>query len=378
MAATLPRIVVDLEKLRHINTGLGRVALHLGAELLTLAPGRFDLVFLLPPGAARHLPSGGFGRIDAVESRRESLMRLVRPLVRPFLPPPDVAVWHVTHQTAKYLPLDPRIPVLLTIHDLNFLHESPGERPGWRIARKLAAVQALIDRSAAVSTDSQFVADDVAAHLELGGRPVHVVPLGLAPPAAVAPGPPAWLAAEPFLLSVGNFLPHKNFHVLLGLLERLPGRRLIVAGKHATPYGDFLRRESAARGLDGRVLLPGEVSDSERQWLYEHCEAFVFPSLSEGFGFPVLEAMQAGRPVIMARATSLPEIAGDAGFYFDSFEPDSMAAVFTAGMQAWAADPESPERARRHAAGYSWAATAARYADIYDALIRAETRSRRA
>jgi len=369
MPATLPRIVVDLEKLRHINTGLGRVALHLGAELLALAPGRFEPVFFLPPGAERHLPTGGYRRIDAVDWRKDSLMRLVRPLARPFLPEPDVALWHVTHQTAKYLPLDPRVPVLLTIHDLNFLHESPGERPGWRIARKLAAVQALVDRSVAVATDSQFVADDVTAQLELGDRPVHVVPLGLAPPPPAAPARPAWLPAEPFLLSVGNFLPHKNFHVLLGLVERLPGRRLVVAGKHATPYGDFLRREAAARGLDGRVVLPGEVSDGERQWLYEHCEAFVFPSLSEGFGFPVLEAMQAGRPVFMARATSLPEIAGDAGFYFDSFAPDAMAAVFTAGLEAWAADPAGPERVRRHAAGYSWATTAARYADLYDALV---------
>ena len=370
MASTLPRIVVDLEKLRHINTGLGRVAAHLGTELLALAPGRFDPVFFLPPGAERHLPPAGFGRIDAVAWRKESLLRLVRPLARPLLPRRDIAVWHVTHQTAKYLPLDPRVPVLLTIHDLNFLHEAPGERPGWRIARKLAAVQALVNRSAAVATDSRFVADDVAARLALGGRPLHVVPLGLAPAPPAAPARPAWLPAGPFLLSVGNFLPHKNFHVLLGMLELLPGKQLVVAGKHATPYGELVRREAVARGLADRVVLPGEVSDAERQWLYEHCEAFVFPSLSEGFGFPVLEAMQAGRPVFMARATSLPEVAGDAGFYFDSFEPDAMAAVVTSGMAVWAADPDGPERVRRHAAGYTWGATATRYAEIYDGLAR--------
>ena len=370
MVSTLPRIVVDLEKLRHINTGLGRVAVHLGTELLTLAPGRFEPVFFLPAGAERHLPPGGFGRIDAVAWRKEALLGRLRPLVRPFLPRPDVALWHVTHQTAKFLPLDPRVPVLLTIHDLNFLHESPGERPGWRIARKLAAVQALVNRSVAVATDSRFVADDVAARLDLGERPVHVVPLGLAPAPPAAPSRPAWLPAETFLLSVGNFLPHKNFHVLVGMLERLPGRRLVIAGKHATPYGDVVRREAAARRLADRVLLPGEVSDADRQWLYEHCEAFVFPSLSEGFGFPVLEAMQAGRPVFMARATSLPEVAGAAGFYFDSFEPGAMAAVFAAGMEAWQADPRGPERVRRHAAGFTWAATAARYAEIYDGLVR--------
>ena len=369
MVDALPRIVIDLEKLRHINCGLGRFSLHLGEELLKVAPGRFEPVFFLPPGTEHHFADGQFRRLAVAPWKKEALRQFLRPLAGPFLPTSQVALWHVTNQMSKYLPLDPRVPVVLTIHDLNFLHEAPHDEQVGKIARKLADIQTKIDRAAAVVTDSQFVADDVTSRLQLAGRPIHVVPLGLTPPPAAAANRPAWLPPGPFILTVGNCLAHKNFHVLLDLLERLPGRRLVIAGKKATPYGDFLGREVSRRRLEGRAILPGEVSDADRQWLYEHCEGFVFPSLTEGFGFPVLEAMQVGRPVFMAPATCLPEIAGDHGFYFDSFDPAAMAATYTAGLRSFAADPGFAPRARAHAATYSWGATARGYARVYESIL---------
>lgn len=369
MVTHLPRIVIDLEKLRHINCGLGRFSLYFAKEILTVAHGRFDPVFFLPVGAEQHFPHATFARIRVARWKKEVFQRILRPFARPFMPTSDVALWHMTNQMSKYLPLNPRVPVVLTIHDLNFLHEAPNDEQVGKIARKLADIQAKIDRSVAVVTDTQFVADDVASRLRLDGRPIHVVPLGLPPsPAAVHERPP-WVPEGPFLLTVGNCLAHKNFHVLLDLIERLPDKRLVIAGKKATPYGDFLGREVSRRRLEGRVVLPGEVNDKTRQWLYENCEAFFFPSLTEGFGFPVLEAMHAGRPVFMARATCLPEIAGDHGFYLDSFEPSAMMGTFAAGMATFMANRELAPRAKAHAATYSWAATARGYARIYESLV---------
>jgi glycosyltransferase involved in cell wall biosynthesis len=370
MPSGLPRVVIDLEKLRHINCGLGRFALHLAEEMLRLAPGRFRPVFFLPAGAEVHLPADGFERMPVAFWKKEHLARLVRPVVRPFLPPPDVDLWHVTNQTSKYLPLDPRIPVVLTIHDLTFLHEAPREGREREIGRKLAAIRRKAHRAAAIVTDSQWVADDIRRHVALDGRPVHVVPLGIAPPSPVAASRPAYVPEGRFLLSIGNSLPHKNFHVLLDLLERLPDERLVIAGKKQTPYGGFLEREVARRGLTGRVVMPGEVSDPDRQWLYEHCEAFLFPSLTEGFGLPVLEAMQCGRPVFVSRATSLPEIAGEHGFYFDCYDAAAMAAVLADGLHRFRADRDAAERLKRHAAGFSWAAMAEGYARVYEEVIR--------
>ncbi|MFN9369022.1 MAG: glycosyltransferase family 4 protein [Planctomycetia bacterium] len=369
MPHELPRVVIDLEKLRHINCGLGRFSLHLGEELLAIAPGRFQPVFFLPPGCGRYFPGGGFDRIDVSTWRKERLLRLVRPLTQPFLGAPAASLWHVTNQTSKYMPLDRRIPVVLTIHDLTFLHEAPRAGREREIGRKLAAIQAKVARSTLIATDSAYVADDVRRNLDVGARPIRVVPLGFSAPGTAADRPPAFLPPGPFLLTLGNCLPHKNFHVLLDLAARLPELRLVIAGKNATPYGDHLVREVTRRGLTGKVLLPGEVSDGDRQWLYGNCEAFFFPSLSEGFGLPVLEAMHAGRPVIVARNTSLAEVAGDLGFYLDSFAGEALEAAYRAARKQFEAAPDFQARLRRHAEGFSWAATAAGYATAYDEAL---------
>ena len=365
----LPRIVIDLEKLRHINCGLGRFSLHLATEMLRLAPGRFEPVFLLTQGSDRHLPQQGFGRIAVRPWKKEVVMRRLRPVIRPFLPRSPIDLWHVTNQMSKYLPLDDRVPVVLTIHDLAFLHDTPQDEQLRRIERKLADMQMKVDRAAAIVTDSQYVADDVKTHLSLGDRPVHVVRLGLSPPPA--PGTrPAFLPDGPFVLTVGNCLPHKNFHVLLDLIERLPNLRLVIAGKKTTPYGEFLGREITRRGLDARTIMAGEVCDADRQWLYENCDAFLFPSLTEGFGFPVLEAMQCGKPAFLSRMTCLPEIAGANAFYFDAFDAASMVATYEAGMGSYRGDPGFSERVRGHAAGYSWAETARGYLRVYESIWR--------
>ena len=369
MPDRLPRIVVDFEKLRHINCGLGRFSLHLAQELLRIAPGRFDPVFFLAVGTDRYLPEGGFDRIAVAPWKKEFALRPLRPLIRPFLPPSGIDLWHVTNQMSKYLPLDDRVPVVLTIHDLTFLHETPHDEQLRRIERKLVDIQAKVDRSTAIVTDSQYVASDVQAHLAVGDRPVHVVHLGLSAPPAAAATRPAFVPEGPFVLTVGNCLAHKNFHVLLDLVERLPGRRLVIAGKKATPYGDFLGREISRRGLEGRAILPGEVSDADRQWLYENCEAFLFPSLTEGFGFPVLEAMQCGCLVFLSRTTCLPEIAGSHGIYFDAFDAVSMATTYEAGLAASQRDPGFAARARSHAARYSWAETARGYLRVYESIL---------
>jgi glycosyltransferase involved in cell wall biosynthesis len=369
---SLPRVVIDLEKLRHINCGLGRFSLHLGRGIHAAAAGRFEPVFLLPKNAWRYFPGIHPTGLNVAPWRKEAVQRWLRPLLPALGRGRSPALWHSTNQMTKYLPLDERVPVLLTIHDLNFLHESGAdERPRDR-ARKLADIQRRVDRATAIVTDSRWVAEDVARHVDLGDRPVHVVPLGVAAPLPAAAARPAFLPPGPFLLTVGNALPHKNFHVLLDLVEAEPGTRLVIAGKKSTPYGEHLQRLVADRGLGGRVIMPGEVSDGDRQWLYERCEAFFFPSLTEGFGFPVLEAMQCGRPVFCSRRTSLPEIAADLGEYLDAYDGPALAAAYRAGMARFHADPHRGAALRRHAATYSWAATARGYADVYAALLGAE------
>lgn len=377
--SAVPRVVIDLERTRHANCGLGRFCRHL-AEGILAAPGRsIEPVLFLPPRpreerpSVRHFRDGAVEHIDVSPWRKESFARFLRPLVgtlvRPLGADGDCDLWHVTSQTSKYLPLDARVPVVLTIHDLNFLHDDRHRARPAAVRRKLAAVQAKVDRAAAVVVISRFVADDVAAHLDLGRRPLHVVPNGLAPAAPASPSRPAFLSPGPFFLTVGAALPHKNCHALLPLVARDRSMRLVIAGRSTTPYGEFVAAEIRRLGLEGRVLLPGEVSDGDRQWLYEHCEAFLCPSLAEGFGFPVLEAMQCGRPVFAARRTSLPEVAGDRAGWWDSFDPDHMLAVLRDGLATAATTPGFGAGQRAHAAGFSWERAAAAYMRIYGEVL---------
>jgi glycosyltransferase involved in cell wall biosynthesis len=364
-----PRVVIDLEKLRHINCGLGRFSLHLAEGIVAEFRDRIAPVFLMPQAARSRFPEGRFDTLPVQPWRKEFVQRWTRPIVRPFLGHPPYAVWHMTNQMSRYEPLDPRVPVLLTVHDLTFIHKAPQDRRTSEIERKRADTQRRVDRATAIAVDSRFVADDLRRELTVGGRPIHVIPLGLAAAPQASTSRPAFLADErPFLLSIGNALAHKNFHVLFDLIELLPNQTLVIAGSMQGDYGDFLRREVSRRRLDGVVVMPGEVNDGDRQWLYEQCAAFVFPSLSEGFGLPVLEAMHAGRPVFVSRRTSLPEIAGEHGFYFDSFVPQSMATVLTAGMARFAAEPGRAAAQRAHAATFSWHETVRRYVELYEAI----------
>jgi len=368
-----PRVVLDLEKMRHANCGLGRFCRHLAEGILALGKQTFDPVFFLPQSlpqeTIRHFRAEGVEHIEVSPWRKETFAGLYRPFLTPFQRQQRYDLWHVTNQTSKYLPLDPTVPVVLTIHDLNFLHDDRHQDRARAVARKLADVQRKVDRASAIVTDSRYVADDVAMHLRLGGKPVHVVSPGLSAPPAASAVAPTWAPSGRFLLSIGNCLPHKNFHALFDLVERLPELALVIAGKRETPYGEQLAREVVARNLGGRVMLAGQVSDGDRQWLYEHCEAFAFPSLTEGFGFPVLEAMQCGKPVFMSRRTSLPELGGALGFYWDSFGADHMAGVFRAGMAAVAAMPTFAAAARARAAEFSWENAARGYLSVYRSVL---------
>lgn len=370
-----PRVVIDLERMRHANCGLGRYCRHLAEGILSAPARSIEPVLFLPadgpqaPPTVRHFRDGDVEHIDVSPWRRESVARFLRPLVRPFVPDGGCDLWHVTSQSSKFLPLDPRVPVVLTIHDLNFLHDDRHRSRPAAVRRKLAAVQAKVDRAAAVVAISRFVAEDVATNLRLGRRPLHVVHNGLPPATAPAPRRPAFLTPGPFFLTVGAALPHKNCHVLLGMLARVPQWRLVIAGRTATPYGAFLADEIRRLALGDRVVMPGEVSDGDRQWLYGNCEAFLFPSLTEGFGFPVLEAMQCGKPVFAAHRTSLPEIAGRHAGWWDSFDPGHMIAVVREGLAAATRTPGFAALQRAHAASFTWRRAADDYLRVYDTVL---------
>lgn len=215
-------------------------------------------------------------------------------------------------------PLVAPCPTVITIHDVLFLRVGG---PRWHNALFKPWARLLASRTAAILTDSECSRRDLEILLGLDGRSIEVIPLGVDPsfsPLAASRSPELkgrLRLPEDYVLAVTNFLPHKNDLLLVRAFARLAvkheGLGLVLAG--GDPQGrETLGRLVQEHGLEGRVHLPGAISEADLPALYAGARLFAFPSLYEGFGLPVLEAMACGVPVVCSSRGSLPEVAGDA------------------------------------------------------------------
>jgi glycosyltransferase involved in cell wall biosynthesis len=367
----VPSVVVDVERLKNIHCGLGQFSLHLSCAILDATSSEFEPILLLRPQQQKYYADRSARFLDVTTWRREPVASLVRPFFRAtgFHEPCDL--WHTTHQDSKYLPRDRHTPLVLTIHDLNILRE---KKPA-AIRRRLRSLQSKVDRATVLTTASQFAADEIRNNLDVGEKEIAIIPHGVCVTAPSNQDPrPAFLPAGPFLFTIGDITPKKNFHVLVGLVKHLvnsttPGLRLVIAGSKRNDYASRIEREIQDSGLVGRVILPGTISDEERAWLYQNCDAFLFPSLSEGFGLPVIEAMSCGRPVFLSNATSLPEVGGPLAFYWQDFSALSMSQVFEAGMSLVSQDARYEDKLRQHASQFTWKRAAEEYLALYRQVL---------
>jgi alpha-1,3-rhamnosyl/mannosyltransferase len=246
------------------------------------------------------------------------------------------------------------IPQLVTILDVNFLSEPGTYDPAYvAYARRMFARSVRdADRLTAIS---EYSRQEIARHLGADPERITVVYPGLTPPPPSTTAFP--LVGAPYALYVGATEPHKNLGLLLDAWHRdsPAGLDLAIVGRPGRDHGRLRRR---AAELGGQVRVVGAVDAQELESWYAGASAFVFPSRSEGFGYPPLEAMQRGVPVVVARAGALPEVLGDAALYHD---PDDGEAL-RAHLEAVASDPAMRagliERGRARAARYTWSASA--------------------
>jgi len=119
-------------------------------------------------------------------------------------------------------------------------------------------------------------------------------------------------------------------------------------------------------GVEKQLHLIGIINDSDKYWLLKNCNSFAFPSLAEGFGLPVIEAMSLGKPVFLSHLTSLPEVGGPEAYYWKSFEPSSMIDVYQSGMKTY--DELKAAREIEWAAQFSWSKAAESYLNLYESI----------
>lgn len=280
----------------------------------------------------------------------------------------------VVHGTNYVVPPSRR-PRLVSVYDCWFLRHP--ERAGGAVTRAGAVLRRAIAGGAHVHTSSH--ASTEAVRELFPGAPVHTVHLGALPlPSPPPAAPVAELVGRPYVLAIGTLERRKNLPVLVGAFGRIateqPDLLLVVAGGD----GDDRPAIDAAvdalgPGLSHRVLFAGRVHDAARSWLLHHASVLAYPSLDEGFGFPLLDAMQARVPVVASRAGSIPEVAADAALLCAADDLDALAANLATALT------DSAERERLIAAGearwrtFTWERCAEQMATLYHTL--AEDRS---
>ena len=172
------------------------------------------------------------------------------------------------------------------------------------------------------------------------------------------------MADRPFLFHLSRMSVSKNPQSIIDLARAWPDMTFVLCG----PPSEEAKLLRASVRLPNLQLHLG-ITDAQKAWAYAHCTGFLFPSLCEGFGLPPIEAMHFGKPVFLARRTSLPEVGGDAADYFDDFNPAAMKDVVQRGLQRHRL-PGRADAIRTHAAQFNWDTAAARYLALYARLLK--------
>jgi glycosyltransferase involved in cell wall biosynthesis len=320
---------------------------------LTLRARRGNRSAGLPAGTRMlPLPAGptitAWGRVD-------------QPSVERWLAPADVV-----HGTNFVVPPYRGAGAVVTVHDCSFALYPELCSPAVR--RSGAALRRAVERGAWVHTPSQFVAQEAAEILRTDR--VVAVPHGV-PRIALPAVPTGGLVGDsPFLFALGTLEPRKNVPRLVEAFGPVaadhPGLRLLVAGAD----GPARPAVEAARGalpasVAKRVHLAGYVDDRTRATLLSKASVFAYPSLYEGFGFPVLEAMAAGTPVVAGNAGAIPEVAGDGALLVDPTDVDAIAEAISRLLDDRVLADGLVRAGRRRAAGYSWRRAAEGLSDLY-------------
>ncbi|HET7060339.1 MAG TPA: glycosyltransferase family 1 protein [Candidatus Saccharimonadales bacterium] len=363
----MSRLVIDA---RESGTSTGRYVDKL-VEYLARSKPSFEIVVLTKPHRVDYLrsaaPAFDVQPADYKEfsfAEQFGLKRRIKHLR------PDLVHFAKDHQPVLY-----RGPAITTMHDLTTLRfRNPAKHWlvfGLKQFVYKRVVKLVARKSVTILTPSKFVKDDIVRYT--GANPTKItVTYEAADIITDAPEPIVGLDGKQFLVYLGRPTPHKNLERLIDAFVKIrashPQLMLVLAGKKDANY-ERIESDVRSRGIRG-VYFAGFANEGRLRWLYENCAAYVFPSLSEGFGLPGLEAMTHGAPVVSSNATCLPEIYGDAAHYFDPLDTQAMADAINEVLTDKDLRAGLIRRGREQAKKYSWQRMAEQTLSVYEQILK--------
>lgn len=276
-------------------------------------------------------------------------------------------LWHSVNQNTK---IEPRFNTryVLTIHDVNFFEEVSSDLENERNKRfieklKRATAITYISQYAKKQTHNYFDVPNVPEQIIYNGNPISEL-LDTSSYSSNVP------VNKPFFYTIGDFLERKNYGSLIEMMKLIKDYNLIISGNNNKKYGEEIKDLIVKNGLENKIFLTGKVSNVGKQFYIKNCEAFLFPSIREGFGLPPIEAMRFGKPVFMSDKTSLPEIGGDVANYWNNFDPEYMRDVVYEGLNNY----ENEKQLKKHklmerALFFDWKKASGEYLELYKSVL---------
>ncbi len=361
------RVGLNLIFLGERAGGAGRYARELAGALLEAEPG-IELELFVSRDAPADLREQAWAQEVRLSTLPISLNGPPTHVPAEYLALPALARAHrldVLHSPANTGPtFTPGVAGVVSLLDLIWLHRPEEWEASPRVhrtmRRRVARAVAGADRIFAIS---EAAAEDIRDTLGVPAERIEVTPLG-ARLGGVAPMSPeslrAWLdlGEQRIVLCVAQKRPYKNLRLLIGALPSLDPDVVLVLPGAPTPYEQELRDYAHQLGVLERVRFPEWLSDEQLEGLYAAAEVFVLPSLIEGFGLPVLEAMLRGVPVACSNIPALVEVVGDAALTFDPHSPEELVAALRRLLDDRPLATSLAERGRARAAEFTWRRTA--------------------
>lgn len=372
------KIAFDLRRIG--NPGIGRYMKGLVEAVVKAAPEN-DYLLVLPPGSEEAVAAYG-PNVDRVETEMKYYSVREQVALPGLLRRNKVDFLHSPH---FLLPVACPCPAVVTIHDVIYLacKEDLPSLPGRLYYRAMMAVA--VRSAARIITDSKFSRNDIVARLNADPEKIDVI----------YPGVDARLARvndeaelqrirakygihDDYILYAGIYKLRKNHAGLLQAFQRflLDGSRaqLVIAGPLKEGEA-ILRRLADELGISESVVFTGFVPEADLAALYSAARVYACPSLYEGFGFTVLEAMACGTPVVCSPATSLPEAAGNGALYADPGNAVDFAQALQRAFHDELMRQELMERGRKNVESFTWDKAAAQTLAVYQRALEAPLRS---
>lgn len=348
------QILFDAERMKYPHTGLYHFCLHLGNAILENADADKEKINLfIPQNEQSSFPIN-------------SKLLQLKYWHKVFLPSTkQIDAWHATHQDTQYFPFKKNIPTVLTIHDLNYLND-----PLKSSSKKKSFYNDLkkkIETANHLTFISQFSLNDFKQHFNVENKPSTVIYNGCNIIEIENVLPPKNKPSNPFLFTIGTITEKKNFHVIPALLANTDYHLIIAGITQNEDYKQQIIKEAKRHRVENRIIFANAISENDKQWYYKNCEAFIFPSLAEGFGLPVIEAMYFGKPVFLSTATSLPEVGGNVAYYFSTFDAEDMQQTLALGLRDFK-EKNMAKAVKERANQFSWQNAAIDYLNVYRSL----------